>query len=809
MLVSYKWLQTYFEESLPPAEELAELLTMRAFEVENVEQKGDDYILDIDVLPNRAHDCLSHRGIARELAVLLKLKIKEQKSKLQIKSKELEEELKIKINEPDLCRRYMGRKIEEVNVGPSPDWLKERLEAIGQKSINNIVDATNYVMFDTGQPLHAFDADKVEGGIVVRVAQAREKITTLDGKEVELDESILVIADDKEPLAIAGVKGGEKAEVDEGTTNIILEAANFAPVSVRKTSRKLHILTDSSKRFENEITPEMAGWGMEEAVVLIAEIAGDGDTQIGDIVDVYPIKANPYKVGVSLDEINSLLGVNISKKEVEDILNRFGFGYERIIPIGKIKEIIDSGIVLGKKYEFGASISYDAPEIFDCSSLTSWIFQEAGIAIPRISIDQFVFSEEIKKDELEFGDLVFSNTGLIIKVGIRKKSVEFLRGTEVPSGVDHVGMYLGNGKILHTSSQTKKAVVEDLEKAAMFKNMRYGRIANRDEERFVVTIPPERLDLRIKEDLIEEIGRVYGYKNITPRALEEGTASTPINKRFYYMNKIRNILAGLGFSEIYTSTFSEVGEVSVQNPIASDKGFLRSRIADMLKSTLAFNIHYADLLGVSQVRIFEIGEVFDKEGEHLSLGMGIQDANKKKNEKEAHIALERSLNALLEHLGVQERGFDGMGGYDGHIFQTLAPKTDGFVFEVNVDKLIEKLSEPDSYEDALKVGKKAATYQKISSYPFVTRDIAVFVPEGIKEKVVRGAIGEKAGSLLVREPRLFDTFEKQFEDGAKKISYAFKIVFQSHEKTLTDEEVNKVMDNITIALHKNEGWNVR
>ena len=333
MIVSYKWLQTYFDEKLLAPEELEELLTLHAFEVENIEKVDDDYILDIDVLPNRAHDCLSHRGIAKEIALLLGLNIKQLKKDSLPSSNDIK--VQVENKEQGLCRRYIGRRVNGIKVAQSPDWLKERLETIGQKSINNIVDATNYVMFDIGQPLHAFDADKVEGDIVVRLAKKGEKIITLSGDEVELDESVLVIADGKDPLAIAGVKGGKKAEVDENTTNIILEAANFVPVNVRKTSRKLNILTDSSKRFENEISPEVAQWGMEEVSTLIVDIAGSDGTKVGEVVDVYPKVANLYKVGVSLEEINKILGVQITESEVEDIWNRFGFEVETIVPIKK------------------------------------------------------------------------------------------------------------------------------------------------------------------------------------------------------------------------------------------------------------------------------------------------------------------------------------------------------------------------------------------------------------------------------------------------------------------------------------------
>ncbi len=808
MIVSHKWLQTYFDEKLPLPEKLEEVLTLGAFEIENVEKVREDNILDIDVLPNRAHDCLSHRGIAKELSVLLDVTLKEhlrkrfdlEEERSDGKRSNLEEQvrgssLSIKNEEQDLCRRYIGRKIEGVKIGPSPDWLVERLETIGQKSINNVVDATNYVMFDVGQPLHAFDADKVDGDIVVRLAKKGEKIITLSGDEVQLDESILVVADEKAPLAIAGIKGGKKAEVDENTTNIILEAANFTPVSVRKTSRKLNILTDSSKRFENEITPQMAQRGMEEVSALIMEIAGSDNKKAGEVVDVYPRKANPYKVGVSLDEINRLLGTQITKKEVEDIWSRFGFEVKEVVPIEKIKEIIDSGMVLGKEYRSGASVTYDAPLVFDCSSLTSWVFKEAGIAIPRISVDQFVFSERVEKDNLKFGDLVFSNTGLVIKTGIYKESIEFLPGTQVSLGVDHLGIYVGDGKVLHTSSQTKKAVVEKLEEASMFKNIvGCGRIDGIDKERFVVTIPHERLDLRIKEDLIEEVGRVYGYRNIKSELLE-GDEDTPVNKTFYYVNKVRSILIREGFSEILTSTFASTGEVELENPMASDKKFLRNNLKDKIVESIELNKKYADLVGVDKIKIFEIGKIFKSGGEQLHLSIGVGHVKSKKGENETK-DLEEILNIIFSEIGV------GLG----------IKKSDGITnTEIDLDELIEKLPEPKSYDDVLETYIKDVKYQKISPYPFIGRDIAVFVPEDVKEETIKDVIRSEGGELLVRGPKLFDRFEKKDKETEKieKVSYAFKMIFQSQEKTLTDEEVNEIMNRVTEVLNNKKGWQVR
>ena len=792
MLVSYRWLQTYFKEELPAPQALADTLTMRAFEVESIEEVGDDFILDIDILPNRAHDCLSHRGIAAEAAVLLDMEMVVPEVHTPKTSSEVR--VSIENQSPEVCRRYMGRLVRGVRVGPSPKWLQERLEAIGQKSINNIVDATNYAMFDVGQPLHAFDADKVEGGIVIRKARKGERMVTLDGKEVELDEHILVIADKKEPLAIAGVKGGKKAEVDEHTENIILEAANFDPVTVRKTSRALNIPTDSSKRFENEITPELATHGMEAVTALIASHAAGEEVVFGDVVDIYPRRAHPYKVGVSLNDTNELLGTSLDAASFEQLLNRLQYEYEKVIPREKIKTIISSGELLGKPYKSGASVTYDAPEYFDCSSLAAWLYKEAGLSIPRISVDQFVFSDRISDEHLQPGDLIFANTGLVIKTGIYKETVEFLPGTPVPEGVDHVGVYAGDGRVLHTSSKTGAVALEPIEGNEMFCNIvGYGNVAGIDEERYVITVPELRLDVRIKEDVIEEIGRVLGYDTIEPVEITKED-TVPVSKKFYYLNKIRNILVQLGFSEVYISVFARNGTVAVENPIASDKKFLRDNLKEKVLNALEENTRYADLLEVEVVKMFELGKVFDGNGEQTHLCMAVYHPRRKKQTQAAE-DLKQAVEHLMKSLGATE-----------------CVEVKEYWIEINIDKLIASLPDPKSYDsDVFHVYNPDAQYKRISPYPFVVRDIALWVPEGVEEDEIKEVIKKHTGPLLVAGPRLFDRFEKKNEETGEidRISYAFRMVFQSHERTLTDDEVNDIMRKITDALNSKEGWEVR
>lgn len=322
MKFSYNWLQNYFEEKLPEPGEIAEGIVFHAFEVDETLKMGDETVFDIKILPDRAHDCLSHFGIAKEISAIFNLKLKDKKYKT---FKQNGTNLKIEIKS-DKCSRYMGRVIRNVRVGQTPDYIKETLEAIGQKSINNIVDAANFVMFDLGQPIHCFDLDKLESEkIIVRNAQKGEMITTLDKKQVSLDETILIIADEKDPLAIAGIKGGTKAEVDNNTKNIIIEVANFDAVCVRKTSQKINILTDAVKRYENEISPELCGQTMDEITDLILDIAGG---EVEEVVDIYPIKPKQNIVLVTIDYINKYLGALFTKEEIENVWGRLNFQYE-------------------------------------------------------------------------------------------------------------------------------------------------------------------------------------------------------------------------------------------------------------------------------------------------------------------------------------------------------------------------------------------------------------------------------------------------------------------------------------------------
>ncbi len=340
MKISYNWLKWYVPDA-PKAEDLADVLTYHLAEVESVEKLPDgDFILDVKILPNRAHDLLSHQGMAREIASLLNIKYIDPTPKYKIPESR-PTKFKVDIKTPK-CRRHVGRVVHNVKVGPSPEWVIKHLESIGQRSINNIVDATNIVMFDCGQPTHVFDLDKIKGGkLVIREAREGEKIILLDGKEKIFKSGMTVIADGEDnPLDAAGVKGGKFAELDANTTNIILESDNFEPVSTRKTAQALNIITDAKKRYENNLSPTLAPIAMTELSALVYEMCPEAVFE--DIVDTYPEKQKEQKFSFSIDRISNILGLKVSDKEIEDILKRYLFSakggsaaggkYEIIVP---------------------------------------------------------------------------------------------------------------------------------------------------------------------------------------------------------------------------------------------------------------------------------------------------------------------------------------------------------------------------------------------------------------------------------------------------------------------------------------------
>lgn len=282
-----------------------------------------DMVLEIGLTPNRP-DCLSFIGVAREVAALTRETLRLPAIELPHNSGAIDALAAIDIRAPELCPRYATRLVTEIQLGPSPFWLQDRLRSIGLKPINNIVDITNFVMMETGQPLHAFDFDRLAGHrIVVRTAGAKEPFTTLDGKQHELSDETLMICDAEKPVAVAGVMGGENSEINEGTSRVLIESACFDPVSIRKTAKRMGINTDASHRFERGVDPEVTLYALERAARLMADIA-DGSLVEG-LIDAYPRPFDNQPIELDPDRANLHLGTAISAAEMQALLESVEF----------------------------------------------------------------------------------------------------------------------------------------------------------------------------------------------------------------------------------------------------------------------------------------------------------------------------------------------------------------------------------------------------------------------------------------------------------------------------------------------------
>lgn len=326
MNISYNWLKDLINIDLSP-DELGRKLTSVGLAVEGIHAHGDDHVFDIDLTSNRP-DCLSHLGVARETGVITNAPLKLSAAASEIPYPAALAGDVVRIEEPGLCYRFTARIIDNVRIGPSPQWLVDRLEAIGERSINNVADITNYVMHELGQPMHSFDRDKLNGSrIVVRRTKPDESITTLDEVGREIDSSMLMICDAKKPVAVAGIMGGLDSSITHSTSNVLLEVACFDRGNIRATSRRLNLATEASYRFERGVDIENLIRASTRATELICELAGG---RAGDLIDVYPTRSTPNQVespDIS-QAVKRLTGLDVTTAESVRILKSLGLTTE-------------------------------------------------------------------------------------------------------------------------------------------------------------------------------------------------------------------------------------------------------------------------------------------------------------------------------------------------------------------------------------------------------------------------------------------------------------------------------------------------
>lgn len=630
----------------------------------------EDWVLDLDITPNRP-DLLSVRGVAREIAALVEGKLKNEEFTLPEGTTPVEKLTSVTIEDYRSCPRYCARIIRGIKIRKSPFWLRHRLSILGFRPINNVVDATNYVMVRWGQPLHAFDLRKLKGGrIVVRPARKGEKITTIDEKEHELDRKDLVIADESRPVALAGVMGGIDTEVEDSTSELLLESAYFDPRGIRMTSKRLGLASEASHRFERGIDPELPPDALDRVCALIVELAG-GEIASGKL-DLKVKDFNREEVWLRPARTSAYLGVEIKAEVIRDILEGLGL-----------------------------------------------------------------------------------------------------------------------------------------------------RCREEHPERLLFQVPTWRPDLTREVDLIEEVARRFGYRNI-PATLPTGTvAYRPRAAEEELQDRIRGVLVGLGLNEIISYSFMSSADlkglrlspeqaacsaVEVLNPVNREQNLLRTTlIPGLLRVVLRNRNRKAD-----RIELFELGKIFFPRGkelpeEYFSLGIVLaggegEDFWQGTPEKQDFYSLKGKVEVLLSRLKISEVRFLPAAHpafQPGRTVQIFAGERElGLAGAIN-ERVLENFSLEGPVflaelreEELLSAWRREIISQPLPLYPAVTRDLAVIVKEEVSYDLIRGEL-ENLRPEILESYTLFDLYRGEpIPEGEK--SLAFHLRYRSPRGTLLEEEVSEV-----------------
>jgi phenylalanyl-tRNA synthetase beta chain len=654
-----------------------------------------DYTIEIDITPNRV-DGASHLGVARDLAAYLG-----QKQDITYTLPSVDHfktdcntaRISIEVQRPEACRRYAGICIEGVKIQESPEWLQTRLKAIGLHPINNVVDVTNYILFELGQPLHSFDKDKIKGNkVIVRSFPTGTKFTTLDGTERELNENDLMVCNTEEPMCIAGVFGGLESGITDQTTNVFLESACFDPVFVRKTARRHGLNTDASFRFERGTDPNIVIYALKRAALLIKELGGGKITS--DIIDIYPEPVKDFEVEVKYARIDRLIGKAIGHDRIKKILH----------------------------------------------------------------------SLEIK-------------------------------------------------------------------------------IVREDEEGLLLLVPPYRVDVRREADVIEDILRIYGFNNIEVPAKVNSTLSySEKPDDFQLKNKIADLLVANGFHEIMNNSltkasyFENLGTyhpeqtVLLFNPLSSDLCAMRQSLLFGGLETIAYNINRKN----NNLRLFEFGKAYTfhrkegdnhlkqyKEEDKLALfitGNKIQASWNSKEEKTDFFNMKSYAEMILirmgfkpEFLNMEETAEDiyreGLTySQNGKHIVTLGMLSHSVLKSLDIDQ--EVYYAEFSWENILKALKNhTISFTPMPKFPAVKRDLALLLDKKVSFKEVRD-IAMRTEKSLLKSVSLFDVYEGE-KLGTDKKSYAVSFTIQDEEKTLTDKQIDKIMNKLMGAYQHLLGAEIR
>ncbi|MCH7492876.1 phenylalanine--tRNA ligase subunit beta [Patescibacteria group bacterium] len=622
----------------------------------------NDTVLDVTISPNRA-DVSSVIGLAREFAALAGHVFIEKKVVVpESKKFKINQLLSVRVRDYNLCPQYTARVVKNIKLGPSPDWMQSRLRASGLKPINNIVDVTNYVMMEMGQPLHAFDLDKVKGKkIVVSQAGSTKLFTTLDGVERKLSSDMLMIYDAKDPVAIAGVMGGQNTEISKNTTDVVLESAIFKPLSIRKTRQRLGLATEASNRFERGIWWNLPAQAVDRAAQLLARVAS-GEVASGMIVVAQEKNSKPKMIDVDLNKINALIGIKFTAQQVISYLNKLSF-----------------------------------------------------------------------------------------------KSV------------------LGSEK-----------------------------------SNWQVEVPDWRQDISISADIVEEVGRMYGWNNLPPTPIYASHKTSSLPRILLGQQKIKNLLMSCGMTESINYSFygqdllEQFGwqiadHYRIDNPMNKEQEYLRISLVPQLYVNILKNYQ-----SYESIELFETGNVFYKKksglpDERTMVAGVIYNRRKLTGDDRPMRRLQSNLAAMARHLNIEpDKLHYAVSRSDSHVVDVMIGQTLVGWYGWLIQNEAKLGSSPVWFElDIAKLMAEAEAkrrYKQLPAFPAVTRDMTFRVSTDVDYYNIVKAI--KGVDVLIND--VWGT--GLFEESEKKRGATFRIVYQAPSRTLRNEEVNVIEKNIIELL---------
>lgn len=705
MRVPFEWLKEFIEIKGSPSD-VAHKLTMIGLEVETIEEIDDDIVFEINVTPNRP-DCLSIIGIARELSAIYNIPIKFPEHSISAEIKELD--FNVDIIDSDLCHRYAGRVVKNVKIAPSPDWMIKRLQKCNIRAINNVVDITNYVLLELGHPLHAFDLDKIKGHLI-RVGtpkglgyKDKVRFKTLDEIEREITEDTLLIWDKEKPIAIAGVMGGADTEVTDLTRNIFIESAYFDPSSIRKTSKRLGLKTESSYRFERGTDIKILKKALDRAAYLMKLLAHG---EIYGKIDIYPKRFIPADIIVRIRRVNDVLGLNLSKDEILNILNRLGIEAEDLADRLRIKP---------PTYRRDLQNEYDIIE--EVARLYGYDRIKAELPKGTIGIGQ--------------GSGVRSQES-IVKNNIKQSLLK--------SGFTEVINYSFMG----------------------FQDLDLLRINERDERREAIVIKnPLKIEdtlmrTTLLPGLIRNLRHNIFHGNRDLRLFE--VAKIFIRSKDYDLPYEREHLAMLLYKERVKALYKDDTPV-----FYIVKGIIEAILNDLKISEYCFVRSKEPFLHPGQAADIYIVKSQESEIRRQRIE-GKRQIENQDLEAEIKIGYIGSLSPEI------------LGELDLSIY-----KPSIVVAEIDLSRLMPHIT-------------KEMRYRPIPKYPFIERDTAIIVDATLQAETLLKLL-KSYQSELIEDISIFDVYQgKNIPDDKKSI--AFSVRYRSSDRTLTDDEVDSLHNDL-------------